>query len=327
MSKKNKELIKIITQFKNKKIIVVGDIMLDKYIWGDVTRISPEAPVPVVSVQAESYAPGGAANVANNIAALGSSSYMVGIIGKDLANEILLKEIKRRNIKTDGIIVDEKKPTIQKIRVIGQHQQLLRVDYEKKEYLNKETEEIILKFIMKKIKETDGVIVSDYAKGVVTKKLMENIIKLCKENRKTIVIDPKPQHKKLYKDVTLITPNCKEASEMAGIEPSSEENVAKIGKKILKELKAPVIITRGEKGMTLFETNGKITSIPTKAKEVYDVTGAGDTVVATAILALTCGATLAQAATIANHAAGVVVGKVGTSTLTTDELRQSLENE
>jgi len=327
VNKKNKELIKIITQFKNKKILVVGDIMLDKYIWGDVTRISPEAPVPVVSVQAESYAPGGAANVANNIAALGSSSYMVGIIGKDLANEVLLKEIKRRNIKTEGIIIDEKKPTIQKVRVIGQHQQLLRFDYEKKEYLNKETEDTILQFIINKIKEVDGIVVSDYAKGVVTKKLMDSIIRLCKENRKIIVIDPKPQHKKLYKDATLITPNCKEASEMAGIEPVSEEDVARIGKRILKELKAPVLITRGEKGMTLFETNGKITSIPTKAKEVYDVTGAGDTVVATAILALTCGATLAQAAIIANNAAGIVVGKVGTSTLTVDELRQSLENE
>ncbi|MBS3097657.1 D-glycero-beta-D-manno-heptose-7-phosphate kinase [Candidatus Woesearchaeota archaeon] len=327
MSKKNEKLIKIISQFKNKKILVVGDIMLDKYIWGDVTRISPEAPVQVVSVQAESYAPGGAANVANNIAAFGSDSYMSGIVGKDIANEILLKEMRKRNIKTEYIITDEKKPTIQKVRVIGQRQQLLRIDYEKGEYLSKEIENKILDFVTNKIKGIDGVVISDYAKGVITKNLMMNIIKLCKGNKKIVTIDPKPQNKKFYKDATLITPNCKEASEMTNIEPDSEKNVLKIGKKILKELKAPVLITRGEKGMTLFETNGKVMNIPTKAKEVYDVTGAGDTVVATVTLALTSGATLRQAAIIANHAAGVVVGKVGTSTLSINELKQSLENE
>ncbi len=327
MKKANEKLLKIIQNFKNKKILVIGDIMLDKYIWGNVTRISPEAPVQVVSVQAESYAPGGAANVANNIAAIGSCSYMSGIVGKDVANEILLREIKKRNIKTDGIIIDEKKPTIQKVRIIGQNQQLLRVDYEKNEYLNRETEKKIADFAAGIIKEIDGIVVSDYAKGVVTKGLMRNVIDLCKENKKTIVIDPKPEHKMLYKEVTLITPNSKEASQMAGIEPEPEKNILKIGKKILKELKAPVLITRGEKGMALFETNGRIMNIPTKAKEVYDVTGAGDTVVATATLALVSGATLREAAIIANHAAGIVVGKVGTSTLTINELKQSLENE
>ena len=327
MKKANEKLLKIISQFRNKKVLVIGDIMLDKYIWGNVTRISPEAPVQVVSVQAESYAPGGAANVANNIAAIGSCSYMLGIVGKDVANEILLREIKKRNIKTDGIIIDEKKPTIQKVRIIGQNQQLLRVDYEKNEYLNKETEKKIVDFATGRIKEIDGIVVSDYAKGVVTKGLMRDIINLCKENKKIIVIDPKPEHKALYKEVTLITPNSKEASQMANTEPEPENNILKIGKRILKELKSPVLITRGEKGMALFETNGKIMNIPTKAKEVYDVTGAGDTVIAIVALALTAGATLRQAAIIANHAAGIVVGKVGTSTLTINELKQSLENE
>jgi len=168
-------------KFQSQSIAVVGDIMLDKYIWGNVTRISPEAPVQVVSVQAESYAPGGAANVANNIAAIGSCSYMSGIVGKDAANEILLREIKKRNIKTEGIIIDEKKPTIQKVRIIGQNQQLLRVDYEKDGKVSSQTENKLMENIRKVIADIDGIIFSDYGKGVVTESLINETTALAKK--------------------------------------------------------------------------------------------------------------------------------------------------
>ena len=310
----NKELLNILNNFKGKNILIVGDIMLDKYIFGKVERISPEAPVQVVEVIKEDYVPGGAANVANNIAALEGNAFMVGIVGDDKEANILLEELSKRNINTQGIIKDQNKPTTQKVRVLGQKQQLLRIDYEKKDYLNKETENTILNFIKTKITDIDAVIISDYAKGVIT----ENMIAQIKEiaGNKIIIVDPKPKHKKFYKGVTLITPNLKEAKEMA------EKEVD-----LITELGSPILVTKGEKGMSLYEKDGNITNIPTKAKEVYDVSGAGDTTVATLTLSLTTGATLKQAAILANHAAGITVGKIGTSTVTIEEIKKSIENE
>ncbi len=319
-------LIRVIEQFRNKKIIVLGDVMLDKYIWGDVSRISPEAPVQVVNVVKESYTPGGAANVANNIAALNAKSFMIGVVGKDSTKNKLIDELKKRNIDVSGLIEDENERTIQKVRVFGRNQQLLRFDYEKKGYVDVKTENDILDFISKKIDEIDAIIISDYAKGVITKNLMENVIGLCKEKNKIIVVDPKPKHKEFYKNATLISPNHKEAYEMAGIEEESDANAEKIGKELLKELNSNVLITKGEKGMSLFEKDGKITSIPTFAKEVYDIVGAGDTSAATLTLALASGASFEEAAIIANHAAGITVGKIGTSTVSIEELKKSIEN-
>ena len=308
------ELIQILNKFKEKNILVIGDIMLDKYIFGDVERISPEAPVQIVNVKEEKFIPGGAANVANNIAALNANAFMIGVIGNDNEAIILLNELKKRNINTEGIITDNQKPTTQKVRVLGQKQQLLRIDYEKKDYLNKETESKIITFIKEKIEKIDAIIISDYAKGVITKNLMENIKKLA-EN-KIIIVDPKPKHKDFYKNTTLITPNLKEAKEMA----DNEED-------LIKELNTSILVTKGEKGMSLLEKDGNITNIPTKAKEVYDVSGAGDTVVATLALALASNATLKQAAILANHAAGITVGKIGTSTVTIEEIKGSLKDE
>ena len=321
------KLISIIEQFKNKKILIIGDVMLDKSIWGEVSRISPEAPVQVVNVLEESYAPGGAANVANNIAALSAKSLMVGVVGKDTTKNMLVSELKKRNIDVTGLIDDENKRTIRKVRVFGRSQQLLRFDYEKRGYVDKKIETNIFSFISKKIDEIDAIIVSDYAKGTITKNLMEKLIELCNKKNKIIVIDPKPKHKNLYKNSTLITPNLKEAHEMISFleeEPSTDAD--KIGKQLLKELNSNVLITKGEKGMSLFEKNGKITSIPTFAKEVYDIIGAGDTSVATVTLALASGASFEEAAIIANHAAGITVGKIGTSTVSIDELKKSIEN-
>ena len=323
-------LIKIIDNFKNKSILVIGDVMLDKCIWGDVERISPEAPVQVVEVTEESYSPGGAANVANNIAALGSKVIMVGIVGNDTTKEELVEELKKRGIDTSGLIVDESKRTIRKVRIFGKSQQLLRFDYEKKGYVGKETEDKILDFLKSKIKSVDAVIVSDYAKGVVTKTLMEKLKELCKENNKSIVVDPKPRHKDFYRNVALITPNHAEAHQMSNIGKDEEENtkedIEKLGKTLLDELNSNILITRGEKGMSLFCKDGTIKHIPTFAKEVYDIIGAGDTSVAALTLALASGASFEESAIIANYAAGIVVGKVGTSTVSIDELKKSIEN-
>ncbi|KKP36325.1 MAG: rfaE bifunctional protein [Candidatus Peregrinibacteria bacterium GW2011_GWF2_33_10] len=322
------KLIKIVEQFKNKKILVLGDVMLDKYIWGEVSRISPEAPVQVVNVLSESYAPGGASNVANNIAALGAQAFMVGVVGKDSTKERLVKELKTRNIDVNGLIESEDKRTILKVRVIGRSQQLIRFDYEKKGYVDAKTENSILEFISNKIDEIDAIIVSDYAKGVITKHLMEKLMELCSKKNKIIVIDPKPKNKEFYKNATLITPNSLEAQQMSSFseEEFSDSDVEKIGKQLLESLNSNVLITKGEKGMSLFEKNGKITSIPTFAKEVYDIVGAGDTVVASVALALVSQASFEEAAIIANHAAGITVGKVGTSTVSTEELKRSIEN-
>ena len=324
---KMNNLIKIVDQFKNKNILVIGDVMLDKYIWGEVSRISPEAPVQVVNVIKESYAPGGAANVANNIVSLGAQAFMVGIVGNDTTRDKLINELEKKSIDVSGLINDKNKRTIQKVRVIGRNQQLLRFDYEKKGYVDSETENKIFDFISKKINDIDAIIISDYAKGVITKNLMEKLIRLCKEKNKIIVVDPKPKHKEFYKNATLITPNHTEAYQMSGfLDEPSDTDVEKIGKQLLEDLNSTVLITKGEKGMSLFEKNGKVTSIPTFAKEVYDIIGAGDTSVATVALALASGSSFEEAAIIANHAAGITVGKVGTSTVSIDELKESIEN-
>jgi len=323
-----KNLIKIIEKFKDKKILVFGDVILDKYIWGDVSRISPEAPVQVVNVIKESYSPGGAGNVANNIAALSAKSLIVGIVGNDTTKDRLIKELKKRNIDVSGLIEDKNKRTIRKVRVFGRSQQLLRFDYEGKGYVNTETENNILDFISKKIGEIDAIIVSDYAKGAITKNLMEKLITICKEKNKIIVVDPKPKHKNFYKNATLITPNHAEAHQMTGFaeEELEDTDIERMGKQLLEELNSNVLITKGEKGMSLFEKDGKINHIPTFAKEVYDIVGAGDTSVATLTLALASGATLEESAMIANHAAGITVGKIGTSTVNIEELKKSIEN-
>ena len=302
--------------------------MLDKYIWGEVSRISPEAPVQIVNVVKESYSPGGAANVANNIAALSAKSFMVGVVGKDTTKNELIEELKKRNIDVNGLIVDENKRTIRKVRVFGRNQQLLRFDYEKKGYVDTKTEDNIFDFVSKKMDEIDAIIISDYAKGTITKNLMEKLIAICKEKNKIIVIDPKPKHKHFYKNATLITPNHKEAYEMTDFaeEEASDTDIEHIGKKLLEELNSTILITKGEKGMSLFEKGGKTTSIPTFAKEVYDIVGAGDTSAATLTLALASGASFEEAAIIANHAAGITVGKIGTSTVSIEELRKSIED-
>ena len=319
------QLLKILEQFRNKKILVIGDIMLDKYIWGDVSRISPEAPVQVVNVLKETYEAGGAANVANNVAALNGKAFMVGIAGNDEAKKILLEELKKRGINTDGILIDKDKPTTQKVRIIGKSQQLLRVDYEKKEHLHNDIEQLIIKFLERIISSIDVVVISDYAKGVITENLCNNLVQMAKKHGKKIIVDPKPKHRDIYSNADLITPNNAEASEMTDVEDGSDEDVLEMGSKLLKQLNTNVLITRGEKGMSLFEKDGNVTHIPSKAKEVYSLIGAGDTVVATASLAIASGADLKEAAMLANIAAGIKVGKIGTASVSIEEIKKEIE--
>ena len=323
---KMNDLIRIVDQFKNKKILVLGDVMLDKYIWGEVARISPEAPVQIVNVVKEEYVPGGASNVAANIAELGAKVWMVGVVGNDETRNKLIGEIAKKNINSDFLISDPEKRTILKVRVFGRNQQLLRFDYEKKGDISSSTEEKLLSSVKKIIREIDAIIISDYAKGTITKRLMENLKRISGKSSMKIIVDPKPEHKEFYKNVTLITPNTAEAKKMIGLSEEDEEDIKVIGKTLLKELNSNVLITRSEKGMSLFEKDGKTLNIPTFAKEVYDIIGAGDTSVAALALALASGASLEESAIIANHAAGITVGKVGTSTVTAEELKRSIED-
>ena len=305
----------ILGKFPKVKVLIVGDLILDRFIRGESKRISPEAPVPVVEVRDETYNLGGAGNVANNIISLGGSVSIAGRVGNDYAAEILLKELKKKNINIDGLFADNTIKTSIKTRVIAGHQQVVRFDKETVCELSPLTSAKIMRFINKKISSADAVLISDYGKGVVTQKVISEIMRLSKK------------YFARYEFVDCLTPNIYEAMDGMGVPKLKNENDFKsLGKKILKKLKCrSVLITQGENGMTLFE-KGKITHIPTTAKEVFDVTGAGDTVIAVLTLALSCGASLLEASKIANYAAGIVVGKLGAATVSKKELKESLSH-
>lgn len=317
------QLISLIKNFSSVNVLVVGDLMLDKYIWGNVDRISPEAPVQIVNVTNETYAPGGAANVAANIASLDGKVFMVGLVGKDESNKKLISLLNEKKINTEGILFDQNKPTTQKIRIIGNKHQLLRVDYEEKEYINSEDEKRILSYVQRKISEVNVIVISDYAKGLITNTLVKKLLELAKTRTVPVIVDPKPKHSEFYKDVTLITPNHKEACEMVGCDVKNSE-LESVAEKLSKQLNTTVLITRGEKGMLLCKDK-KIINIPTKAKEVYDVTGAGDTVIGALALSLGLKASAEDSAILANYAAGITVGKVGTTTVSRAELTKTIE--
>jgi D-beta-D-heptose 7-phosphate kinase/D-beta-D-heptose 1-phosphate adenosyltransferase len=314
------KLIKVVDNFKGKKICVVGDIMLDHFIWGDVERISPEAPVPVVFVNKETFIPGGAANTASNIAALGGEVFIVGLIGPDEAGKQLISELKKRKINTDGLLAVKDRITIQKTRVVARNQQVVRVDREICSDINNLQENKEINFISSRIKDWDSLVISDYNKGFVTKRLAEELIKLANRHKKPIIADTKPCHLSYFKDITVLLPNRKEAIEMAGT-----DDIKKAGKIIQKKLNCSVLIKQGAEGMALFEDK-KVSYLAVKAKEVFDVVGAGDTVAAVISLSLPSGASLEESATIANHAAGIAVGKIGTAVVYPEELKKKLRD-
>ncbi|MBI5682899.1 MAG: D-glycero-beta-D-manno-heptose-7-phosphate kinase [Deltaproteobacteria bacterium] len=321
-----KKAVSILNNFKRKRILVIGDLMLDHFIWGKVSRISPEAPVPVVKVTSENMMLGGAANVANNINSLDGSVFLCGVIGDDEAGRSFVRELNKKGMMADGLIIDRTRPTIIKTRIIAHHQQVVRFDRENDEYLNLDTTNRILDYVKNRIKKVDAMVISDYAKGIVSRELIEELVGIARQNKKVIAVDPKVSHFDFYKDVTVITPNNDEASRASGIDIKDDVSLLRAGEVLLNRLGSDaILITRGEHGMSLFEKDGSITHIPTVAKEVYDVTGAGDTVIGSLVLVLAADATLKEAAVIANYAAGIVVGKIGTATVTPEELKGALK--
>jgi len=335
----------VINRFHTKKILVIGDVILDKYIQGSVSRISPEAPVPIVVEKETFFNPGGSASVAHNISSLGGKVTVVGRIGRDVEGRILKKELKKNKINIEAIFADRTYPTILKTRIIAQHQQMVRIDREDSSNQGSEAvNENIIKFIEKNISRFDAVIISDYGKGMITAELIHKVCQLCHTRKKIVTVDPKVEHFSYYRGVTCITPNLKEAenairnikitSKTPSLDVDSdklkdEASIEKAGWELLRYLQLDsLLITMGEQGMKLFETGKKVVSIHTKAKEVFDVTGAGDAVISVFTLALTAGATKAQAADMANFAAGIVVGKTGAVPVEKDELVSVLkENE
>lgn len=315
---------KIIRGFKNRNILVIGDIILDHYIWGRVSRISPEAPVPVVEVTRESFLLGGAANVAHNIVSLGGRASVIGINGQDIAGEALMNILIQRGVNCDGIFT-ENRPTTVKTRVIAHNQQVVRFDREDRKYVDGKILKGILGYINSVLFHYDAVIVSDYQKGMISQELIRDIVKKAKPKEMFIAVDPKVGHFDFYKGVSLITPNVMEASSGSNIEIRDDKTLLRAGRSLMKKLSCKaVLITRGEQGMSLFEKN-KVTHIPTVARKVYDVTGAGDTVISAFTLACASGANMEEAAVIANHAAGIVVGEVGTAVATPEQLLKSFE--
>jgi rfaE bifunctional protein kinase chain/domain len=308
-------------RFQDKRIIVLGDLMLDEFFWGRVRRISPEAPVPVVEIERQTLALGGAGNVASNLVALGARPVTLGVTGADPDAERLRAAFRALGIGDDCLLADPSRPTTLKTRIIAHSQQVVRADRESRAPLDAQVEASLIHSFRREIETADAVVVSDYGKGLLTPGVLSSALAAARERKVPVCLDPKSRNFSGYQPVTIITPNMQEAVEAAGTSIEGEGAVTESGRRILGSIQCEaVLITRGEEGMTLFTGDGGATHIPTVAREVYDVTGAGDTVIATLGLALVAGATYLEAAVLANHAAGVVVGKVGTATVTREEL-------
>jgi rfaE bifunctional protein kinase chain/domain len=319
-------LVDVVSRFEGVPIMVVGDMILDRFIWGRVERISPEAPVPVIEVTRETMHLGGAANVAANLVALGARPLPVGVAGKDDAGQALLREFERAGIDSEGIVLDESRATTVKTRIIAHHQQVCRADWESRAPVSDATLNLLLEVSSEIITRTSAVILSDYMKGVLVTGLVERVVSDCQELGRFLAIDPKAEDFRMYWGASVITPNKREAERASGLKITDDESLARAGDRLREMTGAEhVLITRGEEGMTLVSQEG-CSHLPTVAREVFDVTGAGDTVIATLALAVGAGATVQEAAYLANHAAGVVVGKLGTASASREELIDSLEN-
>ena len=310
----------ILNALRERNIVVLGDVMLDEFVWGDVTRISPEAPVPVVDVRRESIHLGGAANVLANLLALGARGAVVGVVGDDDAAKRLRDGLRLLGSADDKLIVDEARPSTIKTRIIAHSQLVVRADRESRVPVNPKLENSIIDCLKEALRDAHAFVVSDYDKGVVTPRILSEILPFAYE-RVPVLIDPKLRNFNHYRPATLVTPNHHEALRMSDSEDHSDDGSHHAAKVIREKLGCDaVLITRGDRGMMLLEADGQPVYVETAAREVYDVTGAGDTVIAALAGALATGATMVEAATLANHAAGIVVGKVGTATATADEL-------
>ncbi len=310
---------------KGQRIAVIGDLMLDRYIWGRVSRISPEAPVPVVELEQEQDRLGGAANVAKNIKSLGGEPILVGVIGADNSGKRLHEIIRESSFSTDGVVVDGTRPTTVKTRVIAHNQHVVRIDREMKNDISFIIQNKILNVLRSEVSSLDGIIIEDYNKGVLVKGLIKQIIELARDANKPVTIDPKFNNFFEYKQATVFKPNRKEVEEVLGSHLTDQEQIHNAGKLLLEKLHAEnILLTLGENGMVLFEADGSITALPTMARTVADVSGAGDTVISTLTLALAGGAAIREAATLANFAGGIVCGYVGIVPIDRQELKTTI---
>jgi D-beta-D-heptose 7-phosphate kinase/D-beta-D-heptose 1-phosphate adenosyltransferase len=306
--------------------MVIGDVMLDQFIWGSVSRISPEAPVPVVEVHRESFHLGGAANVALNLHRLGAVPLLVGVRGEDDAARRLGDVLESTGIQEANLIGDASRPTTVKIRTIAHSQQVVRADWESKEDLTADVETKVIENVEQALSQSTGLILSDYSKGTLTPRILEHSIQSARRRRIPVLVDPKLKRFSFYQRVTLVKPNVYEAQAATGVAIDGSSELNEAAKKILTLLRcSAALVTRGEQGMSLFEKSKRPIHIRASAREVFDVTGAGDTVIATAAFVLAAGGSLKQAAVLANQAAGIVVGKLGTATTTPEEILQALD--
>ena len=311
----------ILAAFPTKTVLIVGDVMLDEYIWGEVRRISPEAPVPVVEIHRRAYGPGGAANTAANVVSLAGRAVLCGIIGSDHHAEKLEEALHQAGVDTAELVVDDGRPTTTKTRIVARSQQLVRLDAEQTGPLRIELEDALLQCLEKRLIEADVCILSDYGKGVVSSRIAECFIRQARDAAKPLIVDPQGSNYVKYRGATLITPNVQEAERALNREINGDIDLVEVGQRLLNILSgSSVLITRGAQGMSLFVNGAEPIHIPTLARNVFDVSGAGDTVVSTIALALAAGASLKQALTLSNRAAGIVVGKFGTATVTLKEL-------
>ena len=318
-----KKALEIIANFPSSGVLVVGDVMVDHFIWGKVARMSPEAPVPVVDVQKASVMLGGCANVLNTIYAMGGQVFVAGVIGADDVGKGLIKQLKERDIDTGGIIVEKGRPTTLKTRIVAHGQQIVRFDQESRKPIPRASCNKILAYVKSLRGKIGAIVISDYSKGVVSRALIEGIKSIVGDSKIFLCVDPKQSDFSIYAGTHVITPNHHEAQRAAGMEIISGDDLLTLGGMLLAKFDfQALLVTRGEEGMSLFEKGRKIdhTHFPAQAKEVYDVTGAGDTVIGVLALALAAQANLKEATSLANHAAGIVVGKVGTSTVSREEL-------
>ena len=313
-----------IQAFRGKCVIVLGDVMLDAFTWGQVTRISPEAPVPVVEVLGETYRPGGSANVSTNIRALGGRPLTVAVVGKDAPGRCLVSLFESEDLDA-GLLVEDDRATTVKTRIIAHNQQVVRTDREDRAPLSGLVKQALVDRFLGALPQADAVVVSDYDKGVVGQEVLRQVLPAAERARIPVFLDPKVPHADYYRPVTVITPNIREAELLTGRPIRDTAGVEEAGRALLDRFGCPwVLITRGKEGMSLFRT-GAVHHFPAVAREVFDVSGAGDTVVATLALARAGGADVPEAARLANHAAGIVVGKIGTAVVTRDELRDLLD--
>ncbi len=309
-------------------ILVIGDLMIDEYLWGDVERISPEAPVQVVDVQREAYALGGAGNVVNNLVSLGAKVYIASVVGCEANAQLLKREFENLGVNMDGLFENPNRLTIKKTRIFALSQQVLRIDREDRHPIEPYWEQKIINYVADNIDKFDGIIASDYLKGVLTETILKQIIGLAQKHKKPVIVDPKGLDFNKYAGATIITPNLKEASYASQTELDDKTKVVKAAEKLLEQLKIQaILITRGKDGMTLLEQAGPARHIPARAREVYDVAGAGDTVSAVMGLGICSGLNFSQSAGLANLAAGIVVGKVGVVTTTKEEILYYAEEE